>query len=210
MNLKKEAWACDHLKTSNLSADNFKKIFDFDGSTPEPAIRSGDTGQRIPCFDSCQLITTLMCNICVHYQSSCVPNWLESVRINTGFPVVRTDGRAGGRCTVTWLPNFLGWVDLLTHGAPQARFARQSSANKRILCKQSKRKILRLYSIVHVAMETTKTSNFTYQSKSFISVFFTCQVSACELQPFSCRDLANDILYTYKLPKLCAVTLTAL
>ena len=33
-----------------------------------------------------------------------------------------------GRCTVTWLPNFLGWVDLLTHGAPQARFARQSSA----------------------------------------------------------------------------------
>ena len=39
------------------------------------------------------------------------------------------DGRAaGGRCTVTWLPNFLGWVDLLTHGAPEARFARQSSA----------------------------------------------------------------------------------
>ena len=30
--------------------------------------------------------------------------------------------------SVTWLPNFLGWVDLLTHGAPQARFARQSSA----------------------------------------------------------------------------------
>ena len=21
------------------------------------------------------------------------------------------DGRSGGRCTVTWLPNFLGWVD---------------------------------------------------------------------------------------------------
>ena len=39
------------------------------------------------------------------------------------------DGRAaGGRCTVTWLPNFLGWVDLLTHDAPQARFTRQSSA----------------------------------------------------------------------------------
>ena len=27
-------------------------------------------------------------------------------------------GREGGRCTVTWLPNFLGWVELLTHGAP--------------------------------------------------------------------------------------------
>ena len=32
------------------------------------------------------------------------------------------DGRAvGGRCTVTWLANFLGWVDLLTHGALRAR-----------------------------------------------------------------------------------------
>ena len=38
-------------------------------------------------------------------------------------------------------------------------------------------------------METTKTCS----SKSFISLFFTCQVSACELQPFSCHDLANDI-----------------
>ena len=27
-----------------------------------------------------------------------------------GMPVVRTDGRAVGRCTVTCLPNFLGWV----------------------------------------------------------------------------------------------------
>ena len=34
---------------------------------------------------------------------------------------------------------------------------------------------------------------FTCQSKSFISIFFTWQVSACELQPFSCHDLANDI-----------------
>ena len=47
--------------------------------------------------------------------------------------------------------------------------------------------------MVHVAMETSKMSNFTFQSKSFISVFFTCQVSACDLQPFSYHDLANDI-----------------
>ena len=59
---KTQTWACGHLKSSNLSADNFKKILDLDGSTPEPAIPSGDTGQRIPCFDSCQLITALMCN----------------------------------------------------------------------------------------------------------------------------------------------------
>ena len=34
-------------------------------------------------------------------------------------------GEPTGRCTVTWLPNFLGWVDLLTYGAP---LARESSA----------------------------------------------------------------------------------
>ena len=78
--------------------------------------------------------------------------------------------------------------------------------------------ILRLYSIVHVAMGTTKASNFTCQSKSFISIFsFTFQVSAFEQQPFSCHVLANDIYqepitpaYTHKLPKLCSVTLTVI
>ena len=66
-------------------------------------------------------------------------------------------------------------------------------SNDRILSKLSKGEILGLYLIVHVAMETTKTSNFTCQSKSFISIFFTCQASACELQPFSCHNLANDL-----------------
>ena len=66
-------------------------------------------------------------------------------------------------------------------------------SNERILCELNKSEILRLYSVIHVARETTKTSNFTCQSKFFISIFFTCEVSACELQPFSCHDLANDI-----------------
>ena len=49
-------------ETSNLSADNFNKILVLlNGWTPEPAIRSGNTAQQIPCFDSCLLITTLMC-----------------------------------------------------------------------------------------------------------------------------------------------------
>ena len=60
---KNWTWPCDHLKTSHLSADNFKKIHDLDGWKPDPTIRSSDTGQRIPCFDSCQLITTLMSNM---------------------------------------------------------------------------------------------------------------------------------------------------
>ena len=77
-----------------------------------------------------------------------------------------------------------------------------------MLCKLSKSEILMLYPIVRVAMETTKTTNFPCQSKSFISIFFTCQVSACELQPFSRHDLANE--YTHKLPKLCSATLILL
>ena len=28
------------------------------------------------------------------------------------------DGQSFSQCTVTWLPNFLGWIDFLTHGAP--------------------------------------------------------------------------------------------
>ena len=39
--------------------------------------------------------------------------WLPSMLIELfyiGTPVVRTDGRSLARCTVTWLPNFLGWV----------------------------------------------------------------------------------------------------
>ena len=31
------------------------------------------------------------------------PNYLESVRVNIGFPVVRVDGRLFGRCTAKWL-----------------------------------------------------------------------------------------------------------
>ena len=64
-----------------------------------------------------------MCNI----RLPVLPNWLEKCEIEHWFPC-GADGRSFVRCTVTWLPNFLGWVDLLTHGAPQARFARQSSA----------------------------------------------------------------------------------
>ena len=34
---------------------------------------------------------------------------------------------------------------------------------------------------------------FYLSIKIFHQLFFTCQVSACEPQPFSCHDLANDI-----------------
>ena len=41
------------------------------------------------------------------------------------------DGRSvGGRCTVTWLPNFLGWIDLLSHRASRARGAPLKNVSK--------------------------------------------------------------------------------
>ena len=51
-----------------------------------------------------------------------------------GMPVVRTDGLAVGRCSVTWLPNFLGWVVyhiFLPMVLRCARLARESSTIKR-------------------------------------------------------------------------------
>ena len=54
------------MKRRNLLADNFKKTFELSGSILEPAIRSGDSGQQIHCFDSCQLIKTWMYRIRLH------------------------------------------------------------------------------------------------------------------------------------------------
>ena len=49
-------------KTSTWSAVNFKKQLTSMSCQLEPAIWSRDTGQRIPCFDRCQLIITWMSN----------------------------------------------------------------------------------------------------------------------------------------------------
>ena len=51
-----------YRKTSTWSAVNFKKHLTSMSCQLEPAIWSRDTGQRIPCFDMCQLITTWMSN----------------------------------------------------------------------------------------------------------------------------------------------------
>ena len=50
-------------KTSTWSAVNFKKHLTSMSCKLEPAIWSQDTGQRIPCYDSCQLIIAWMSNI---------------------------------------------------------------------------------------------------------------------------------------------------
>ena len=42
--------------------------------------------------------------------SSCIWVAIPVELFYIGMPLVWTDGRSGGLCTVTWLPNFLGWV----------------------------------------------------------------------------------------------------
>ena len=93
-------------------------------------------------------------------------------------------------------------VKILSNKFPVVMTNYRRKSNERLLCKLSKSEILRLYSLVHVAMETTRTSNFTWRSKYFVSIFFTCQV-----QLMSCNlSLAMiwQITYTHKLPKLCS------
>ena len=104
MNTKNWAWACDHLKSSNLSADSFKKTLELSGSIPEPAIRSGDTNQRIHCFDSCQLTATWMVTWMYNIRLQ-APNLARKCEIKHWY-ACRADGQAvglrSGDCQIFW------------------------------------------------------------------------------------------------------------
>ena len=63
----------------------------------------------------------------MQYQSSCALKLARKCGIEHWFPC-GPDGRAAGGRAGGVRSRVLGWVDLFTHGAPQARFARQSSA----------------------------------------------------------------------------------
>ena len=65
------------------------KKLDLDGTTSEPAIRSSDTGQRIPCFDSCRLITTLMSNMCSLSVFLCFQTSYKVMRLNIDRDLVK-------------------------------------------------------------------------------------------------------------------------
>ena len=92
----------------------------MDGSTPEPAIRSGDTGLILPCFDSCQLIATLM-------RDQWAPKVARKCESKHWLSVVRTivslaGGRAGGQSVyghvITKFSRMGRLLHFLTHGAP--------------------------------------------------------------------------------------------
>ena len=81
------------MKTSNLSADNFKKC---SASMGRHLIMNPRYGQVIrvrgyPVWKSCQLITTLIA-ICVQNQFSCAPRLARKCEIEHWFPCGE-DGR---------------------------------------------------------------------------------------------------------------------
>ena len=73
-----------------MSADNLEE------STPGPAMRSRDTGQRKAFFDSSQLTPTWMRNI--RLQPSTLTRKYGGFQF--GSPVVRTAVRVDGRCEI--------------------------------------------------------------------------------------------------------------
>ena len=109
MNLEKNwTWACDHLKTSNLSADNFKKYLTSMGRHLSPRYGQVILVSGYPVLTAVNW-SQHWCAICVQYEFSCAPKLARKSDIKHWFPC-GADGRSVGR-TVTWLPKFLGWVD---------------------------------------------------------------------------------------------------
>ena len=86
-------------------------------SIPEPGIQSCDTGQWIPFFDSCQLITTWMSIIKIYTDSIKVCHFASANM--KGWTYVRT---------IFSEPKFLGCIDFHILLPMVLRCARESSA----------------------------------------------------------------------------------
>ena len=82
------------------------------GWIPEPAIRLGDTGQLIQCFDSGQLIKTWMYNIRLQ-----APKLARKCEIKHWY-TCGADGWTEGWVVVVQSRDCVGWIDFLSYGAP--------------------------------------------------------------------------------------------
>ena len=74
------------------------------------------------CFEFCDSVLFLPATV----QQWCAVSFLWAPKLarkceSKHWLPCGADGRSGARCTVTWLPNFLGWIDLLSYGAPPTR-----------------------------------------------------------------------------------------
>ena len=94
---------------------------------PEPAIRSCDLGQRMPCFNSCQLTIVWMSMIKLTTGYG-LPHKLEILTFQIGFSVVRTDGRTDSLViTKNWRMD--GLSNFLWYGATLVRALRARGAS---------------------------------------------------------------------------------
>ena len=93
-------------------------MLEHDESIPQPAIRYGDIGQRIPVLTAVnwsQHLCAILSAMCAISGCSWASKLARKCEIKHWFPC-GADGRTvGGRCTVTWLPIFFGWVDYLSY-----------------------------------------------------------------------------------------------
>ena len=105
-------------KTSTWSAVNFTKHATSMRCKLEPAIWSCDTGQRISCFDRCQLIIAWMSNIKeVHSKPRLyVFSWTMAAMLGNSVVVVRTRPRAMPLAMITMRKSTHGFP-LLSHDA---------------------------------------------------------------------------------------------
>ena len=141
------AWACDPINNQSLVSGQLKKkTADLDKVYLEPAIWSSDTGQRIPCFDRCQLTITLMSNIKDVWCKLVSVKWsiaslmssklepviwlrvLVTLAYMKGRTDVRTYGRSWRHGYKTKFSHIDGLPYFLNYGAPRARFRRARSS----------------------------------------------------------------------------------
>ena len=94
-------------KTSTWSAVNFKKPLDLDELLSlEPAVWSCDTGQRIPCFDRCQLIIIWISNTKEVHSKPRLHVSLSNCYLEYGCHVARLYHRCRRRHVYTPTSNF--------------------------------------------------------------------------------------------------------
>ena len=142
------AWACDPINNQSLVSGQLKKKkADLDKVYLEPALWSRDTGQRIPCFERCQLTITLMsnikdvcCKLVTVSNGVLPPGWALNLSPWYGYVYWshwhtwrggRTYGRSWRHDYKTKFSHIDGLPYFLNYGAPRGRLwrARSSAIN---------------------------------------------------------------------------------
>ena len=105
------------MKIHNLVSGQVKKHVTSVSSSLEPDIRSCDTGQQMPCFDSCQLSMKCITNMKVNQgERATLVNHLVNRQLSNGRHVVRL--RAPTPCAREQMPPTKMTIRKEMHGFP--------------------------------------------------------------------------------------------